>query len=726
MSNLKKLDKYISPKIINYKTRKIPRTIIQTNETNLLPDKMINTVYTWINLNPEYSYKFFDNNDRINFIKNNFPTEVINIYHQLPHGAIKADLFRICYIYINGGVYSDIDQPCIKPLDSIIDDDDDFVSGVENSTPHQMLIISSPKNPFLKHLIYKGIERFKTKNPLKGPWSGINAGYFGPPAYGYSFIWFTSNNEPIIDDNGKWIFNYKIKYGKYMINNLNLNIKNFSLFKDTPNGNINSIACLKYPGYNNDIKLLNQKKWNHNNINDIKLLNQEKYKNNNNNNMYNNNKMENTFNEMENTFNEIYKTKQWGQLLSGPGSTLKSAANIIPYIINIIKTKNIKKIVDGSCGDCNWIMEVLKHFPNIEYIGNDVSSYIIEQNNKKFKNNENYKFFTKNIINEEIEKCDLFIFRHTMMHLKMSDNIKILDNIKKRCKYVLLTHHAGLTENKLDSDRISFYNKNEGFKWCRMSLNHKPFNLNPNKYLISTQKESSNNINELLCLYLINRKDTVYNFNEFLQLPILYNLNNIIKNSNSKYNEKLEGNILYEHLSNFTVITPNYIKKPNFDIKRQNLYNLAKNSKNLLEIGFNAGHSSVLFFYSNPNLKLLSFDIAAHKYTEPCVNFLKKIYDIEFVKGDSTKTVKNYIVNDKYDVIHIDGSHGIKCAEEDLKNCIKFAHKNTILVFDDTNQQLLNNLLNKYIEPPYNLIKEIDYNNIYKKCHYHRIFNYII
>ena len=164
------------------------------------------------------------------------------------------------------------------------------------------------------------------------------------------------------------------------------------------------------------------------------------------------------------------------------------------------------------------------------------------------------------------------------------------------------------------------------------------------------------------------------------------------------------------------------MNKPGFDIKRQNLYNLAKNSKNILEVGFNGGHSSVLYFYSNPSLELLSFDIALHKYTKPCVKFLQRFYNIEFIEGDSNITIKNYIVKNKYDIIHIDGGHGKICAENDLINCKKFSHSNTILVFDDTNQNIINNLLNQYIN---NLIVEIEYNNIYKKCNYHRLFKYI-
>ena len=63
-------------------------------------------------------------------------------------------------------------------------------------------------------------------------------------------------------------------------------------------------------------------------------------------------------------------------------------------------------------------------------------------------------------------------------------------------------------------------------------------------------------------------------------------------------------------------------------------------------------------------------------------------------------------------------------AENDLLNCVKFAHKNTILAFDDTNNHLLNQLLNKYIDKK--LIVEIKYDNIYQICNYHRLFNYVI
>jgi trans-aconitate methyltransferase len=100
---------------------------------------------------------------------------------------------------------------------------------------------------------------------------------------------------------------------------------------------------------------------------------------------------------------------------------LSSANNIIKFLIDFIKQNNIKKIIDGSCGDCNWIMEVLKFFPDIEFIGNDVSTTIIHQNKETFANTH-YSFYVKNAIEDEIENCDLFIFRHKIFIILQIEN----------------------------------------------------------------------------------------------------------------------------------------------------------------------------------------------------------------------------------------------------------------------------------------------------------------
>jgi len=201
----------------------------------------------------------------------------------------------------------------------------------------------------------------------------------------------------------------------------------------------------------------------------------------------------------------------------------------------------------------------------------------------------------------------------------------------------------------------------------------------------------------------------------FEKCKLVQDLNNIIISTN----ERLEGNCLYLHLG------IGRIRYENGETEklRQNLYKLAKNASNILEIGFNGGHSCALFIYANPNIKILAFDLCEHKYTEHCANYLKKNIKLEFIKGNSLITVQNYNNKETFDVIHIDGGHGDLCAINDLKNCKNFANSNTILVFDDTHFGNIAKIIEEFITNNY--IKEINYEskNLEKTCN-HRIFNY--
>lgn len=113
---------------------------------------------------------------------------------------------------------------------------------------------------------------------------------------------------------------------------------------------------------------------------------------------------------------------------------------------------------------------------------------------------------------------------------------------------------------------------------------------------------------------------------------------------------------------------------------------LCQNKQNILEIGFNAGHSANLFLYINPTSNVLSFDIGEHDYIKIGKEYIDKTYPNRhtLIIGDSTKTIPIYETTIKYDVIFIDGGHSYEVAKADLLNCKKFAHKDTIVIMDDT------------------------------------------
>lgn len=71
----------------------------------------------------------------------------------------------------------------------------------------------------------------------------------------------------------------------------------------------------------------------------------------------------------------------------------------------------------------------------------------------------------------------------------------------------------------------------------------------------------------------------------------IININNIIK----KYTNKVEGNCLYRHQSNFIQFEKGH-RYDNKLILRNNFFNIVKDAKNILEIGLNGGHSMAIFF----------------------------------------------------------------------------------------------------------------------------------
>jgi hypothetical protein len=151
MTEFAVIPKLLKPrKSLSY-NQKIPKIIWQTISTNRVPSIIKKYSDSWIDLNPEYEYRFFDNEDIIDFLKKDFP-EYVGPYNKLKYGASKADLWRYLIIYKYGGVYADMDCKCLNSLRNWIDPTASLVTQLGiNKDLCQWLIISEPKNPvFLK------------------------------------------------------------------------------------------------------------------------------------------------------------------------------------------------------------------------------------------------------------------------------------------------------------------------------------------------------------------------------------------------------------------------------------------------------------------------------------------------------------------------------------------------------------------------------------------------
>jgi hypothetical protein len=205
---------------------------------------------------------------------------------------------------------------------------------------------------------------------------------------------------------------------------------------------------------------------------------------------------------------------------------------------------------------------------------------------------------------------------------------------------------------------------------------------------------------------------------ELLENLHIKNITNILR----EVGERIEGNLICD------VYPDNYIINRNLD-KIYNLKKIVKNKKKVIEIGINACHSLLIMLLENPDAEYLLFDLNYHKYTEPCLNYIRKNFPntkITVVFGDSVKTIYDFINNNPdelstYDFCHIDGGHEYPIFSKDYENTKKLCNKNSIIIFDDYNFLDIKHFIdNKIIN---NEIIEVDDLDI-KKNNLHFIYKY--
>lgn len=135
-----------------FKNSLIPKKIYQTYKSkSIVPQKVFENIKKYA---PEYDYEFFNDKDCVTFIEKHFPPNVLTAYNKLEHTAHKADLFRYCILYINGGVYLDIKTVLLKPLKDIFKENYVYSAiSILKETIYQGIIASPPKNKFFLDLI---------------------------------------------------------------------------------------------------------------------------------------------------------------------------------------------------------------------------------------------------------------------------------------------------------------------------------------------------------------------------------------------------------------------------------------------------------------------------------------------------------------------------------------------------------------------------------------------
>ena len=176
---------------------KFPQKIWQTWKTDAagLEPKDASRVRTWTTKNPKHRYELLTDENALSYVKHHYgPTgidrpDIVHVYETLNAKIIKADLLRYLIMYIEGGIYADIDVECLKPIDQFVpnrynEKDIDLVIGIETDMPEfkdhpilgqksqsfcQWTFMAKPRLPVMMRLIenimvwLKGISTMQDK-----------------------------------------------------------------------------------------------------------------------------------------------------------------------------------------------------------------------------------------------------------------------------------------------------------------------------------------------------------------------------------------------------------------------------------------------------------------------------------------------------------------------------------------------------------------------------------
>lgn len=143
----------------------VPLKIFQTWFTKDLPAKMRERVESLKKQNPRFEHFLYDDHDCRELIKNNFNFSVLEAYDNLIPGAYKADLWRLCVLYVYGGIYMDIKLLCINSFKLIeLTEQNHFVRDrLKPLSIYNSVMVCQKQHPFLMMAINNIIINVKKK-----------------------------------------------------------------------------------------------------------------------------------------------------------------------------------------------------------------------------------------------------------------------------------------------------------------------------------------------------------------------------------------------------------------------------------------------------------------------------------------------------------------------------------------------------------------------------------
>lgn len=177
---------------------------------------------------------------------------------------------------------------------------------------------------------------------------------------------------------------------------------------------------------------------------------------------------------MKEIFTDIYEHNKWHgkEGPSGSGSTVAATKFLRPKLQRLLKSLNVKTLLDLPCGDFNWMR--LMNLSNVSYMGADIVSELIHINKVKYESSS-IGFMNFDAVNNVPHAYTMIMCRDMLPHLSNFDVAKVLENFQRSGSHWLLTTSFMHVQQNRDIVTGS---------WRPINLTLPPFNLVPRKVLI--------------------------------------------------------------------------------------------------------------------------------------------------------------------------------------------------------------------------------------------------
>ncbi|TKA31477.1 hypothetical protein B0A50_02324 [Salinomyces thailandicus] len=159
----------------------IPRKIWQKWETPVqgLGEELMRLSKSWIDMNPDHRYELLTGDSSLTYVRERYEQypDIIEVFEQTTDGILRADLIRYLTLLSDGGVYTDIDTDCSRPIGEWIPKDlaeqTGLLLGIEYDSqggeirkdfniPTQLCqwtLMARPGHPVLQHVVDRVVEK---------------------------------------------------------------------------------------------------------------------------------------------------------------------------------------------------------------------------------------------------------------------------------------------------------------------------------------------------------------------------------------------------------------------------------------------------------------------------------------------------------------------------------------------------------------------------------------